>query len=222
MVIKRVTKSKAAQRKGAISNWKRVGKLVLYLLKEQQTTAEHVRLRRVSHQSVVLKPKAQFDHMLETLAWERDIDLSGPKNLSGSNQNLNLASTQLAPDLISIDSRPSSPPPPQFVTNEYPTPSSIPQRFPANRKPICRSELAELRSRASFVDYEDLEIFHHERPLTTAQQPIRRTSMMPVDADGYKDLLLDFDNKRKKTNQFMSRGTSNTSIKSKTSETTLC
>ncbi|CAF4786825.1 unnamed protein product, partial [Rotaria magnacalcarata] len=80
------------------------------------------RLRRVSHQSVVLKPKAQFDHMLETLAWERDIDLSGPKALSGSNQNLNLASTQLAPDLISIDSRLSSPPPPQFVTNEYPIP----------------------------------------------------------------------------------------------------
>ena len=99
MVIKRVIKSKAAQRKGAISNWKvnqkdlfnylntkiqssslsDVGKLVLYLLKEQQTTADHVRLRRVSHQSVVLKPKAQFDHMLETLAWERDIDLSGPK-----------------------------------------------------------------------------------------------------------------------------------------------
>ncbi|CAF3946365.1 unnamed protein product [Rotaria magnacalcarata] len=222
MVIKRVTKSKAAQRKGAISNWKRVGKLVLYLLKEQQTTAEYVRLRRVSHQSVVLKPKAQFDHMLETLAWERDIDLSGPKALSGSNQNLNLASTQLAPDLISIDSRLSSPPPPQFVTNEYPIPSSIPQRFPANRKPICRSELAELRSRASFVDYEDLEIFHHERPLTTAQQPIRRASMMPVDADGYKDLLLDVDNKQKKTNRFMFRGTSNTSIKSKTSETTLC
>ncbi|CAF4442872.1 unnamed protein product, partial [Adineta steineri] len=95
--IKRAAKSKAAQRKGAISNWKRVGKLVLFLLKEQQTTAEHVRLRRVSHQSVVLKPKAQFDHMLETLAWERDIDLSGP------NQNLNLASTQNTIDLNSID-----------------------------------------------------------------------------------------------------------------------
>ncbi|CAF3351949.1 unnamed protein product [Rotaria sp. Silwood1] len=222
MVIKRVTKSKAAQRKGAISNWKRVGKLVLYLLKEQQTTAEYVRLRRVSHQSVVLKPKAQFDHMLETLAWERDIDLSGPKALSASNQNLNLASTQNTAELNSIDSRPSSPPPPQFVTNEYPAPSSIPQRLTGNCKPIRRSELSELRSRPSFVDYEDLEIFHHKRPLTRAQQPIRRVSMMPVDADGYKDLLLDFDNKRKQSNQFISRGTSNTSIKSKISETTLC
>jgi hypothetical protein len=196
-----------------------VGKLVLYLLKEQDTTADHVLLRRVSHQSVVLKPKAQFDHMLETLAWERDIDLSGPKGLSASNQNVNLASTQNTADLNSLSSRPPSPPPPQFVTNEYPTPSSVPQRLTGDRKVVCRSELSELRSRPSFVDYEDLEIFRNKRPLTTAQQPIRRVSMMPIDADGYKDLLLDFDNKR---SQFISRGTSNTSIKSKTSETTIC
>ncbi|CAF1007928.1 unnamed protein product [Adineta ricciae] len=219
MVIKRVIKSKAAQRKGAISNWKRVGKLVLYLLKEQKTTAEHVRLRRVSHQSVVLKPKAQFDHMLETLAWERDIDLSGPKGLSASNQNLNLASTQNTVDFNSSDHHA---PPPQFVTNEYPTPSSIPQRLTGSQKPICRSEFSELRSRPSFIDYEDLEIFQNKRPLTTAQQPIRRVSMMPVDADGYKDLLLDFDNKRRQSKRLMSRGTSNTSIKSKISETTIC
>ena len=89
-------------------------------------------------------------------------------------------------------------------------------------KYVCRSELSELRSRPSFVDYEDLEIFRHQRPLTTARQPIRRVSMMPTDADGYKDLLLDFDNKRKQSNQFISRGTSNMSIKSKTSETTIC
>ncbi|UJR10551.1 hypothetical protein I4U23_014751 [Adineta vaga] len=219
MVIKRVIKSKAAQRKGAISNWKRVGKLVLYLLKEQETTAEYVRLRRVSHQSVVLKPKAQFDHMLETLAWERDIDLSGPKGLSASNQNLNLASTQNTIDFNSSDHHA---PPPQFVMNEYPTPSSIPQRLTGDRKPICRSEFSELRSRPSFIDYEDLEIFQNKRPLTTAQQPIRRVSMMPVDADGYKDLLLDFDNKRQQSKRLMSRGTSNISIKSKISETTIC
>jgi hypothetical protein len=160
--------------------------------------------------------------MLETLAWERDIDLSGPKTLSASNQNLNLATTQNSMELNPKDSLPPSPPPPQFVTNEYPIPSSVPQRLTGDRKIISRSELAELRSRPSFVDYEDLEIFRHKRPLTTAQQPIRRVSMMPVDADGYKDLLLDFDNKRKQTNQFISRGTSNTSIKSKTSETTIC
>ena len=200
-----------------------MGKLVLYLLKEQQTSAEHVRLRRVSHQSVVLKPKAQFDHMLETLAWERDIDLSGPKTLSASNQNLNLASTQNITDLNPMDSVPPTPPPPQFVTNEYPTPSSIPQRLTGDRKITCRSELSELRSRPSFVDYEDLEIFHHKRPLTSAHQPIRRVSMMPTDADGYKDLLLDFDKKQNQTTKsFLSRGTSNTSIKSRTSETTIC
>jgi len=160
--------------------------------------------------------------MIETLAWERDIDLSGPKGLSASNQNLNLASTQNTMDLNSMDSVPPTPPPPQFVTSEYPTPSSVPQRLTGDRKIICRSELSELRSRPSFVDYEDLEIFQNRRPLTTAQQPIRRISMMPVDADGYKDLLLDFDNKRKKSNYLMSPGTSYTSIKSKTSETTIC
>lgn len=160
--------------------------------------------------------------MLETLAWERDIDLSGPKALSASNQNLNLASTQNTADLNSIDSRAASPPPPQFLSNEYPAPSSVPQRFAADRKPIRRSELAELRSRPSFIDYDDLEIFHNKRPLTRAEQPIRRPSMMPIDADGYKDLLLDFDEKPKKYNRLMSRGTSNTSIRSRTSETTLC
>lgn len=194
-------------------------------MKEQQTTAEHVRLRRVSHQSVVLKPKAQFDHMLETLAWERDIDLSGPKTLSASNPNLNNVLAQNAVDLNSIEPPVCpTPPPPQFVTGEYPTPSSIPQRITGDRQIIRRSELSELRSRPSFVDYEDLEIFHHHRPFTSAHQPIRRVSMMPIDADGYHDLLLDFDNQRRRqqTNQFISRGVSNTSIKSKTSETTIC
>jgi hypothetical protein len=146
--------------------------------------------------------------MLETLAWERDIDLTGSKALSASNQNLNLGSTEL---------NPPSAPPPQFVTSEYPTPSSVPQRLIGDRKLIPRSEFSLLRSRSSFVEYEDLEIFHHQRPLTTAQQPIRRLSMMPTDADGYKDLLLDVDYK-----QFISHGTSNMSIKSKISETTIC
>ncbi len=181
----------------------------------------------------MLKPKAQFDHMLETLAWERDIDLSAPKGLSASNQNINLSSTQNTADLNPSVSRPPSPPPPQFVTGEFPPPSSIPQRLTGDRKPKLRSELSELRSRPSFVDYEDLEVFRHMRPLTRASniwhpQPIRRTSMMPVDADGYKDLLLDVDNSHQQTNtqktsnSFMSRGVSNTSIKSKTSETTIC
>ncbi|CAF3380623.1 unnamed protein product [Rotaria sp. Silwood1] len=233
MVIKRATKSKAAQRKGAIGNWKRVGKIVLYLLKEQQTTADHVRLRRVSHQSVVFKPKAQFDNMLETIAWERDMDFSGAKGLSSSNQNINLGSTQNTADLNSCASHPPSPPPPQFVTGEFPPPSSIPQQLTGDRKPMRRSELSELRSRPSFVDYEDLEVFRHRRSLARASnvwhpQPTRRTSMMPVDADGYKDLLLDVDNshqeynKKNKLNQFMSHGTSNMSIKSKLSETTIC
>jgi hypothetical protein len=167
--------------------------------------------------------------MLETLAWERDIDLSAPKILSSSNQNINLSSTQNTVDLNPLVSRPSSPPPPQFVTTEFPPPSSIPQRLTGDRKPICRSELSELRSRPSFVDYEDLEMFRHMRPLTRASnvwhpQPIRRASMMPVDADGYKDLLLDVDNHhhQDKSNSFMSRGVSSTSIKSKISETTIC
>ena len=197
-----------------------MGKLVLYLLKEQNATAERVQLRRVSHQSVVLKPKAQFDHMLETLAWERDIDLSGPKGLSASNQNLNYIATQKPVDLHSIDSVCPTPPPPQFVTGDYPIPSSIPQRLTGDRQIVRRSEFSELRSRPSFVNYEDLEIFHHQRPLTSAEQPIRRVSMMPIDADGYRDLLLDFDNQR--NHQSISRGISNTSIKSKTSETTIC
>ncbi|CAF3551992.1 unnamed protein product [Adineta steineri] len=233
MVIKRATKSKAVQRKGAISNWKRIGKLVLYLLKEQETTADNVRLRRVSHQSVVLKPKAQFDHMLETLAWERDIDLSGPKALSTSNQNINLSSTQNTADLNATISRPPSPPPPQFVISEFPIPSSVPQRLTGDRKPMRRSELAELRARPSFINFEDLEVFRHMRPLTRASnvwhpQPIRRVSMMPVDADGYKDLLLDVDTtqqrniKQRKPNPFIARDTSNISIKSKISETTIC
>ncbi|CAF2381938.1 unnamed protein product [Rotaria sp. Silwood2] len=233
MVIKRATKSKAAQRKGAIGNWKRIGKIVLYLLKEQQTTADHVRLRRVSHQSVVFKPKAQFDNMLETLAWERDIDLSGAKGLSSSNQNINLGSTQNTAELNSSVSHPPSPPPPQFVTGEFPPPSSIPQQLTGDRKPMRRSELSELRSRPSFVDYEDLEVFRHKRSLARASnvghsQPTRRISMMPVDADGYKDLLLDVDNshqqddKKNKFNKFISHGTSNMSIKSKISETTIC
>ena len=160
--------------------------------------------------------------MLETLAWERDIDLSGPKALSASNQNLNLTSTQNTFELNLMDSVSPPAPPPQFVTGEYPTPSSVPQRLTGDRKIVCRSELSELRSRPSFVNYEDLEIFHRQRPFTTAQQPIRRVSMMPVDADGYKDLLLDFDNKQKQTRHMISRDTSNTSIKSKTSETTIC
>jgi hypothetical protein len=167
--------------------------------------------------------------MLETLAWERDIDLSAPKALSSSNQNLNLSSTQNTADLNPSLSRPASPPPPQFVTSEFLPPSSVPQRLTGDRKPILRSELAELRSRPSFVDYEDLEVFRHMRPLTRASnmghpQPIRRASMMPVDADGYRDLLLDFDNNdhHRNNNSVMSRCVSNTSIKSKSSDTTIC
>ena len=168
--------------------------------------------------------------MLETLAWERDINLSGPKAISASNQNLNLASTQNTIELNpSTSSRPPSPPPPQFVTSEYPTPSSVPQRLTGDYKPTRRSELSELRSRPSFINYEDLEIFRRRPVLTMAQQPLRRVSMMPVDADGYKDLLLDFDNERhprhdhpKRSNDIMSRGASNTSIKSKITETSMC
>jgi hypothetical protein len=163
--------------------------------------------------------------MLETLAWERDIDLSGPKALSTSNQNLNLGSTQNTADLNPSLSRPPSPPPPQFVTGDFPAPSSIPQRLTGDRKLSRRTELSELRSRPSFIDYEDLEVFRHMRPLTRASnvwhpQPVRRVSMMPVDADGYKDLLLDVDNNNH--HQFRSRRTSNSSIKSKSSDTTIC
>lgn len=202
--------------------FQRVGKLVLYLLKEQTANAETVRLRRVSHQSVVLKPKAQFDHMLETLAWERDIDLLGAKALSASNPNLNLnlSATQNTQEFTS-----PSPPPPQFVTGEYPTPSSIPQRIRGDQKPVLRSEFSELRSRPSFINYDDFEIFHHPPPSVMIQPPIRRASMMPVDADGYKDLLLAVDqehSQRRRFLPFISRGTSNTSIKSKTTETSTC
>jgi hypothetical protein len=171
--------------------------------------------------------------MIETLAWERDIDLSAPKVLSSSNQNINLNSTQTTADLNPPLSHPPSPPPPQFLTAEFPPPSSIPQQLSGNTKLTRRSELSELRSRPSFVDYEDLEIFRQMRPLTSASnvwhpQPIRRAAMMPVDADGYKDLLLDVDynhhqdNKPKLSNTFISRDVSSTSIKSKTTETTIC
>lgn len=199
-----------------------MGKLIVFLLKDQKTTAEHVRLRRISHQSMVLKPKAQFDHMLETLAWERDIDLSAPKALSTSNQNLNLSSTLNTIELNPPVSRPPSPPPPQFVSSDFPAPSSIPQRLTGDRTLTGQSEFSEIRSRPSFVDYEDLEVFRHMRPLTRAShvwhpQPIRRVSMMPVDADGYRDLLLDVDN-----HSHIPRDQSNTSIKSKSSETTIC
>ncbi|CAF1932002.1 unnamed protein product [Rotaria magnacalcarata] len=233
MVIKRATKSKAAQRKGAIGNWKRIGKCVLYLLKEQQTTAEHVQLHRLSHESVIFQTKAPFDNMIETLAWECDIDLSATKGLTSSNPNLNLGSTQNTADLNLSVSRPPSPPPPQFVTSEFPIPSSIPQQLTGDRKPIRRSELSELRSRPSFIDFEDLEVFRHMQSLTRAsnvwhQQPTRRVSMVPVDADGYRDLLSDVDtshgedNKKIKAKKFIARGTSSTSIKSKISETTIC
>ena len=167
--------------------------------------------------------------MLETLAWERDIDLSVPKALSSSNQNLNLSSTQNTADLNASVSRPPSPPPPQFVSAEFPTPSSVPQQLTGDRKPILRSEFTELRSRPSFVDYEDLEVFRRGRPLTRASnvwhpQPIRRASMMPVDADGYKDLLLAVDDQhgQRKHTSFIPRGLSNTSITSKASDTTIC
>jgi hypothetical protein len=169
--------------------------------------------------------------MLETLAWERDIDLSAPKALTTSNQNLNLSSTQNTADLNPpSSSRPPSPPPPQFVTSEFPPPSSIPQRLTGDRKPTVRSELSELRARPSFVDYEDLEVFRHMRPLTRASnvwhpQPIRRASMMPVDADGYRDLLLDYDNNNhryRNNHSVLSRGASSSSIKSKSSDTTTC
>ena len=166
--------------------------------------------------------------MLETLAWARDIDLSAPKALSTSNPTLNLNSTQNTAELNPSVSRPPSPPPPQFVIGDFPTPSSIPQALTGDRKPTRRSELSELRSRPSFVDYEDLEVFRHMRPLRRASnvwhpQPIRRASMMPVDADGYRDLLLDIDNNHhQNSNSSMLRGVSNNSIKSKTSETTLC
>ncbi|CAF3347301.1 unnamed protein product [Rotaria socialis] len=233
MVIKRATKSKAAQRKGAIGNWKRIGKIVLYLLKKQNTTAEHLQLRRLSHESVIFQTRAPFDNMIDTLTWERDMDLSGPKGLTLSNPNLNLGSTQNTADLNSLVSRPPSPPPPQFVTSEFPIPSSIPQQLTGDRKPVRRSELSELRSRPSFIDYEDLEVFRHMQSLAKAsnvwhQQPTRRPSMVPVDADGYRDLLSDVDNshgedtKKIKAKKFIPRGTSSTSIKSKISETTIC
>lgn len=202
--------------------------MILFLLKEQGATAETVRLRRISHQSVVLKPTAQLDNMIDTLAWERDIDLTTPRVLSTSNQNLNLSSTMNTADLNPSMSRPPSPPPPQFVSNDFPTPSSVPQRLTGDRKLAVRSELSELRSRPSFVDYEDLEVFRHMRPLTHASniwhpQPIRRVSMMPVDADGYKDLLLAVDYHQHRNNHSnVPRDQSNTSIKSKTSETTIC
>lgn len=193
-----------------------MGKLVLYLLKEQNAKPDTVRLRRLSHQSIILKPKAQFDHMLETLAWERDMDLSAPKVLSASSQNINLGSTQNTQDLSC-----PTPPPPQFIIGEYPTPSSIPQTIRNEPKLMPRSEFSELRSRPSFVNFEDFEVLRQKRSNT----PIRRLSMMPVDADGYRDLLIDMREDyrpRKKFVPFISKGTSNTSIKSKTTETSFC
>jgi hypothetical protein len=192
-------------------------------LKEQNTTAERLTLRRVSHQSVVLKPKAQFDNMLETLAWEHDINLPGSKVLSASSQNLNLGSTQNTHELSS-----PTPPPPQFITNEYPMPSSIPQRLIGDHPPARRSDFAEIRARPSFIDYEDFDIFRRQRPMSIVQSSTRRISMMPVDADGYKDLLLDIDHfheqrsKKKNNTSFASRGASTTSNKSKFTDTSIC
>ena len=219
--------------------------MVLFLLKEQNTTAEHVRLRRVSRISNHLKPTGQLDNMIDTLVWERDLDLSGQKGRSGSNLNINLGSTHNTFDLNQSISRPTSPlrsvsesrapspPPPQFVTNEFPTPSSIPQPLRGDQKPVRRSEFSELRARPSFIDYEDLEMFRRTRPLTMASnvwhpQPIRRPSMMPVDADGYRDLLLDVEQryreekKYKRPSRYFSRDTSASSIRSRTSDTTIC
>ncbi len=57
---------------------------------------------------------------------------------------------------------------------------------------------------------------------------VRRTSMLPIDSDGYKDLLLEVDEThhqdsgQNKSNQFVSRSTSNRNTKSRTSETTIC
>lgn len=222
-----------------------MGRLVLYLLKEQNATAENVRLRRVSHQSAIHKTTAQLNNMIETLAWERDMDISAAKGTSASNQNLNLGSTHNTSELNQTMSRPGtplqtvpssrapSPPPPQFLIGQYPIPSSIPQCLTGDRKPVQRSEWSELRARPSFIDYEDLEMFRRKLPLTRAShvwhaQPVRRTSMMPVDAEGYRDLLLDIDHRfesrsrSKKKAQPWSRDTSVSSIRSKTSETTIC
>lgn len=207
-----------------------MGKMILYLLREQGATAANVKLRRISHQSTLLKPTAQLDNMIDAIVWDRDLELTSPKVLSTSNTNLNLSSTMNTADLNPSMSRPPSPPPPQFLSNDFPTPSSIPQRLTGDRKLVVRSELSELRSRPSFVDYEDLEVFRHMRPLTRASniwhpQPIRRVSMMPVDADGYKDLLLavDHQQQQRKTNHSnIPRDQSDASIKSKTSETTIC
>ena len=169
--------------------------------------------------------------MVETLAWERDIDLSGRKALTLSKQYHNLDSTLTSAYLYSSKSQSSLPPPPQFLTGtEYPIPSSVPQRLTEDRKIIRRSELSELRTRPSFIDYEDLDIFNRKKQLTRAfdighRQSIERISMMPVNAEGYKDLLLDFDSqdrKQKKSNRSMLNTTSNKNTESKLSKTTMC
>lgn len=168
--------------------------------------------------------------MIETIAWERDIDLS--KGLNSSNPNLNLGSTQNTADLVSSMSRPPSPPPPQFVAGDFPTPSSVPQRITGDKKPLRRTELSEIRSRPSFIDYEDLEMFRHMHASSgtsnARHQSYRRVSLVPVDSDGYKDLLSEVDSseqddsRRRSSKKPVPRGTSSTSIKSKISETTIC
>ncbi|CAF0985740.1 unnamed protein product [Didymodactylos carnosus] len=246
MVIKAVPKTKAAQRKGAIGSWKRMGKLVLYLLKEQSANARSVRLRRVSHQSVVLKPKAHFDTMLETLAWERDLDLSLPKNVQlDSSQNTNeLHVSQLSPysppPVFEEEQLEHDAPRPEIATAQTLLLDAEEQQQQQQQRPrrtisgdlipVNRTELSEIRSRPSYVNYDDLDFIQK-----TERQ--HRFSMVPVDSEGYTDLLLDQQkqssdnennhlvvkgrgNRRKKS--LIKRQSSSSSIKSRTSETTFC
>ncbi|CAF4221653.1 unnamed protein product, partial [Didymodactylos carnosus] len=246
MVIKAVPKTKAAQRKGAIGSWKRMGKLVLYLLKEQAATAHSVRLRRVSHQSVVLKPKPHFDTMLETLAWERDLDLSLPKTIQlDSTQNTNELQLSLSRSplpLIEDEEHKALRPEiataqalldeqPQLQHQEHEEQQLRSRRtLSGDLIPINRNELSQIRSRPSYVEYDDLDFI--KKPERNA-----RFSMVPVDSDDYIDLLIDqrkqssdsentqfvvksSSQRRKKT--LLKRQASASSIKSKTSETTLC
>ncbi|KAG1653514.1 Transient receptor potential cation channel subfamily V member 6 [Nymphon striatum] len=110
MVIKRKSKSKAKQRKGAFYNWKRIGKKVIEELKKRGGTAENFYLmqntKKISISSATRIPSRcsncsdanedfappesefidKFTTTLDQLAWANDLSLQLSKNPKGFDQ----------------------------------------------------------------------------------------------------------------------------------------
>ncbi|XP_046544515.1 transient receptor potential cation channel subfamily V member 5-like [Haliotis rubra] len=95
VVIKTTSKTKAKQRKAAISNWKRIGKEIVTQLKEARKRGETVNIDRLQYRSRPTLTQIEstsfddeklsssadlfgqtFSSTVAQLAWERDIDLT--------------------------------------------------------------------------------------------------------------------------------------------------